>query len=123
MSEDPFLSLVEESLKEPDSMKDVKILETNGGKRLAVIVKGDPPNVFVLGCEICILPSMVRFQEDGEVLVSGRKGLPLSSISENDSLDPIMQLVKLCPDCGRPLINHSKSRSGILVERLGNADI
>ena len=111
---DEFIENIKQRLTGEESMDDVTIVPSSGGGRLAVIVdkndEGIVSKVSILGCEICILPSMIEHLDNGRMLVSGRMALPASCIIEDDSFNPALEAMRLCPLCMRPITHEGRMR-------------
>ena len=103
MSDDPFMDNVSQRLSEGETIDDVTIISSEDGVRMALILKEGRADV--LGCEICILPSMIDHLPDGMMVISGRDSLPMSAIVEDDSRNPAMLAMRLCPACLRPILH------------------
>lgn len=121
MSEDKFISDVQQRLSDGEGVDDVTIIPTDGGKRLALILRRSESGVVdgasILGCEICILPSMIEHLPGGMMMISGKPSLPVSALVEDDSANPAMLAMRLCPECLRPIVHEDNMRTvGFEVE-------
>lgn len=110
MSDDKFIRDIEERLTDGETIDDVTILPSPSGRRCALILKRDEGGnpigrASILGCEICILPSMIEHLPGGMMRMSGINSLPVSALTEDDSVNPAMSVMRLCPECMRPIVH------------------
>ena len=115
MSDDQFITNIEERLADGETIDDVTIISSSSGRRCALILERDENGgavgrVKILGCEICILPSMIEHLPDGMMRMSGIASLPVSALSEDDSENPAIKAMRLCPECMRPIIHEDYVR-------------
>jgi len=79
------------------------IIDTNkNGDTIAILKENN--SIKILGCSLCFDDKNVRMM-DNKVVIQNIEALPITSIIEDDSLNPLMKALFLCPICGR-IITH-----------------
>lgn len=69
---------------------------------VAVII--EEGSLKILGCQLCFNKDDVRVENE-EVIIQNTKAIPLTALSEDDSFNPLLPNLFLCPICSRIIVH------------------
>ena len=67
-------------------------------------IKNESGSAQILGCCLCFDNRDVRLIKD-TVMIQDQEAIPLTAISEDDSMNPVISYLFLCPICSRIIVH------------------
>lgn len=79
----------------------------------AVAYKRSESAVYLIGCTFCFSENSVQVKNNS-VFVNGVQAIPISAIAEDDSFNPLMPNLFLCPQCSRMIVHPELAKMPVL---------